>query len=319
MPTPDLASYDHVLVAFSGGKDSLACLLHLLELGVSPETLELHHHDVDGGRPFMDWPCTPAYVAAVARHLGIALYTSWREGGFHRELHRNAAPTAPVRFETPDGQLGAAGGVGPLGTRGRFPQVSSDLRVRWCSAALKIDVLAGAICNQPRFRGARTLVVTGERAEESAGRARYATLEPHRTHTRSRHVDHWRPVHAWSEAEVWAIIARHRIVPHPAYGLGWSRLSCRACIFGGPDQWATLRAVFPTSFEEIAREEAASGLTIHRGASIRELADRGAPFPAALAQPQLVREAQASRWLGPITRSPWTLPAGAFGRTGGPT
>ncbi|EGQ60476.1 hypothetical protein GGI1_00690 [Acidithiobacillus sp. GGI-221] len=31
--SPDIQSYDHILVAFSGGKDSLACLLHLLELG----------------------------------------------------------------------------------------------------------------------------------------------------------------------------------------------------------------------------------------------------------------------------------------------
>ncbi len=319
MSLPDLSRYDHVLVAFSGGKDSLACLLHLLELGVAPERIELHHHDVDGGRPFMEWPCTPGYVAAVARHLGVDLYTSWREGGFHRELHRSASPTAPVRFETPGGGLGSAGGAGPLGVRGRFPQVSSDLRVRWCSAALKIDVLAASIRNQPRFKGARTIVVTGERAEESAGRARYAPLEPHRTHARFRHVDHWRPVHAWSEADVWEIIARRRITPHPAYDLGWSRLSCRACIFGGPDQWATLRAVFPESFEEIAREEAASGLTIQGRASIGELADRGAPFPAALAQLELVRRAQTSRWFGPITRSPWTLPGGAFGRTGGPT
>ncbi|ABW32612.1 conserved hypothetical protein (plasmid) [Acaryochloris marina MBIC11017] len=31
---PDLSTYDHILVAFSGGKDSICCLLRLLELGV---------------------------------------------------------------------------------------------------------------------------------------------------------------------------------------------------------------------------------------------------------------------------------------------
>lgn len=100
---------------------------------------------------------------------------------------------------------------------------------------------------------------------------------------------------------MWAIIARHRIVAHPAYGLGWSRLSCRACIFGGADQWATLRAAFPDTFAEIAREEAASGLTIRHGTSLQALADRGAPFAAALPQPELVRQAQARRWTGPIS------------------
>jgi hypothetical protein len=29
-----------------------------------------------------------------------------------------------------------------LGTRLKFPQVSADLNVRWCSAYLKIDVMA---------------------------------------------------------------------------------------------------------------------------------------------------------------------------------
>lgn len=92
---PDLAAYRRFVVAFSGGKDSLAALLLLLDLGVPPEAIELHHHDVDGGGPtFMDWPCTGAYVRAIVDHLGIALFGSWREGGFARELDRAGAPTA---------------------------------------------------------------------------------------------------------------------------------------------------------------------------------------------------------------------------------
>lgn len=31
---PDLSAYERILVAFSGGKDSICCLLRLLELGV---------------------------------------------------------------------------------------------------------------------------------------------------------------------------------------------------------------------------------------------------------------------------------------------
>ena len=52
MTAADLAVYDRILVAFSGGKDSLAALLHLLELGVDPARIELHHHDVDAEAPF---------------------------------------------------------------------------------------------------------------------------------------------------------------------------------------------------------------------------------------------------------------------------
>jgi 3'-phosphoadenosine 5'-phosphosulfate sulfotransferase (PAPS reductase)/FAD synthetase len=315
---PDLGAYRRFVVAFSGGKDSLAALLHLLSLGVPPHAIELHHHNVDGQGPtFMDWPCTGAYVRAIAEHFGIALYMSWREGGFARELARTDAPTAPVLFETPAG-VGRAGGNGPPGTRGLFPQTAADLRVRWCSPALKIDVLASAIRNQHRFQSGRTLVITGERAEESPSRARYAAFEPHRTSTVTRDVDHWRPVLDWSEQRIWDQIAHARIRPHPAYVLGWGRLSCRACIFGSPDQWATLRRVFPSAFRLIAAREAASGKTIHRSLSVEALADRGNAFPAALRNPDALAQAGDTAWRLPIIMDPWVLPAGAFGDTAGP-
>ena len=36
-PVIDLSSYDFHIVAFSGGKDGAACVLHLLEQGIRPE------------------------------------------------------------------------------------------------------------------------------------------------------------------------------------------------------------------------------------------------------------------------------------------
>jgi len=95
-----LDQYDLILVSYSGGKDSLACLLHLLDLGVPRSKLELHHNDVDGhGEPLMDWPCTPAYVKATGEALGLPVVFSWREGGFVREMLRDQVPTAPVSYE----------------------------------------------------------------------------------------------------------------------------------------------------------------------------------------------------------------------------
>lgn len=317
--TPDLIAYRRIVVAFSGGKDSLAALLHLLELGVPAEAIELHHHDVDGRGPsFMDWPCTEGYVRTIADHLSLPLYISWREGGFAREIDRDDAPTAPVMFETPAG-IGRAGGNGPAGTRGLFPQTSANLSVRWCSPALKIDVLAASIRNQPRFLDGGTLVVTGERAEESPARAGYPALERHRTSTLARRVDHWRPIHAWRESDVWVIIQRWGIRPHPAYVLGWGRLSCRSCIFGSPDQWATLRLVFPRAFESIAAREGRCGRTIHRALTVAQLADRRTPYSSALSHPDELAQAEDAEWRLPILASPWLLPAGAFGDGAGPT
>jgi len=325
---PDLPSYDHIIVAFSGGKDSLACVLHLLELGVPADKIELHHHLVDGGggTALMDWPVTEAYCAAVAQALEMPLLRSWRCGGFLREMTRDNQPTASIMFERLDGTLTEVGGNGPKGTRLRFPQVSADLSVRYCSAYLKIDVCDALIRNDDRFRGTRTLVVTGERAEESSARARYAVFEPHRADLRDgrryqRHVDAWRPVHGWSREQVWAIIQRHGIIPHPAYYIGWGRLSCLCCIFGSPDQWASIKAIAPWEFDRIAQYERQFGTTIHRTESVVARAAKGKPYAAIEANPDHVSTCLDMAFYAPVRCNPadWLMPAGAFGENTGPT
>lgn len=79
-----LEEYDMIIVLFSGGKDSLACVLDLLERGVPREKMELWHHDIDGGHPTrkMDWPVTQNYVRAVAEYLGISVLVDWDALGF---------------------------------------------------------------------------------------------------------------------------------------------------------------------------------------------------------------------------------------------
>jgi 3'-phosphoadenosine 5'-phosphosulfate sulfotransferase (PAPS reductase)/FAD synthetase len=322
-----LASYDAILVMMSGGKDSVALVLSLLEAGAEPSKIELWHHLIDGapeaGPGLMDWPCTPGYVRAFAKAFDLPVYFSWREGGFEREMLREDSRTAAVVFECPDGTRGQAGGInGPLGTRRKFPQPGMALSTRWCSSALKIDVAAAAISNQSRFTGKRVLVVTGERAQESAGRAKYAPLEAHKTDRRDsgrRHVDQYRAVHQWSTEHVWSIIERWGVNPHPSYQLGWSRCSCQACIFGGADQWATIRLIDPARFERIAAYEAEFGVTIHRTLSVRDLADRGRPYSPL--DPATVAVALSEDYQQPIrlAQFDWQLPLGAYGNSTGPT
>jgi hypothetical protein len=318
---PDFDSYHFIIVAFSGGKDSIACVLHLLELGVPRERIELWHHEVDGheGRRLFDWPCTRSYCQKIAAALGIRIFFSWREGGLEREMLRNNAPTAAVWFEDQAGQLVRAGGVSNrLNTRLRFPQVGSDLNTRWCSPYGKIMVADTAINNQDRFLNKRTLFVTGERAQESTSRAKYAIFEPHRTDNRDgprrrRHVDHFRPVHGWNEISVWKIIERWRINPHPCYRLGWSRDSCATCIFGGNNHWASLEIVLPGQFDGIATYEAGFDVTIDRGK--RTVCQRAAAGQAFQMDPAVIEEARAEDWAGQAILAPgaWALPPGAFG------
>jgi 3'-phosphoadenosine 5'-phosphosulfate sulfotransferase (PAPS reductase)/FAD synthetase len=319
-PAPDLASYDQILVAFSGGADSLACVLMLREAGIPAERIHLHHHLVDGRESdMMDWPCTEGYCNAVARELGMDISYSWRVGGMEREMLRDGSPTAPVAIPSADGWI-EIGGKGDAGTRRMFPQVSQSLTTRWCSSYLKIACMDAWLRNDPKFRSTRTLVITGERAQESSARAKYAMFEPHRADRRdgrsARHVDHWRPVHGLLKEEVWALIERWKLLAHPAYYCGFGRCSCRACIFGSKNQWATIRVMAPAQFERIALYEREFGVTIQRTESVMQQADLGTPYAI---DPFWMEVANSREFTIPVKCDPWIRPSGASGEACGPS
>lgn len=322
--TPNLEEYDKIIVAFSGGKDSIASFLHLLEQDVDKDKIELWHHCIDGKEStFMDWPCTEDYCRKFANAFGVDFYLSWKTGGFKGEMLRENERTNSTKFETPDGVKETGGNRGNKSTRRKFPQVSADLNVRWCSAYLKIDVGATAIRNQKRFRNTKTLFITGERAQESKSRANYEEFEPHRSDLRdgkrfTRHVDHWRPIHGWLEEHVWTIIEQYKINVHPAYHLGWGRVSCATCIFASADQWASAKAILHDQFWEVSDYEVEFDHTIRQDESVKELAMRGDPFDAINENWTQRYQAQHENYVQNIIIEDWTEPAGAFGDSAGP-
>jgi 3'-phosphoadenosine 5'-phosphosulfate sulfotransferase (PAPS reductase)/FAD synthetase len=328
-PTPagvdiDLLSYDFIIIAFSGGKDSLALLLLLLYLGVPRERLELWHHDVDGGEgsTLMDWPCTRGYCQAVADALGVRIYFSWKQGGLEGEMLRENAPTRGYVFETPHGLMICGGTSSKLGTRLLFPQTAASPELRWCSAYGKMMVAEAALRNDPRFADAWTLFLTGERGQESPKRAKYDVWQPHKADLRDgkvpRLIDHWRALLRWPASEVWRIIEHFKINPHPCYWLGWGRCSCAPCIFGNKDQWASLREVNPRQFGAVASLEASFSKTIDRkGRTVLQMADQGTPFDAIT--PERIRAALTRDYREPVFLDPWVLPPGAYGDACGPS
>ncbi len=92
-PSIDLSEYQHIILGMSAGKDSLAALLRLLDMGVDRERIELWHHDVDGreGSTLMDWPFMADYNRKIAEAFEIPLYFSWLEGGLEGELCKQNA------------------------------------------------------------------------------------------------------------------------------------------------------------------------------------------------------------------------------------
>lgn len=323
----DLHSYDHYIVSFSGGKDSTALLLYLLDNDVPKDKIELWHQEIDGrSASFFDWEVTPDYCRKVGDSFGIKVLSQWKEGGFTREMLRENQRTAPVFFETPDGNICRTGGdKGSPSTRRKFPQPSPDLRTRWCSAYLKIDVCATAIRHQERFNNARTLVLSGERGEESKQRAGYAILEPDRADLRNgkhsfRHVDRFRPVRDWKEQRIWDILEKYRVRPHPCYFMGFGRCSCKFCIFGNQDQFASAACISHCQSNQLIQFEKDFGYTLKRDTDLATLIRKGQPYNSITNE--LKRLATNYEYSQPIIvpdTEQWTLPAGAFRKCGGPS
>lgn len=327
-------TYDKVIIAFSGGKDCTAAFLHMLECGVPREKIELWHHDVDGrGETFMDWECTASYCRAFAAAFGVPIYFSWKEGGFKREMLRKDQLTAPTCFEDENHVVHTVGGTrGKLSTRMKFPQVSPDLSVRWCSSYLKIDICATAIRHQKRFNDGLTVIVSGERGEESPARAKYSMHEIDRSDNRlgrkhQRFVDRLRPVRDWTEKQVWEIIERWLVRVHPAYYLGYGRVSCKYCIFGNANQMATSYFLSPKEGDEIMGFETQFGCTIKRDKTMLQLVSGGTPYEATidafhghdafLAGLDEIA-ISADEYPLDIFMKEWVLPAGAYGENCGP-
>lgn len=324
-PSIDISAYDRIVLCMSGGKDSIACLLHLLDVGVDLSRVELWHHDVDGreGSTLMDWPFMADYNRQLAAAFGLPIYFSWLEGGFEGEMLKHNAYSRPHHVETPDGLLTLARDTrrAKPATRLKFPQVSANLQTRWCSSALKIDVGRRALNNQPRFDNKKVLFITGERREESSNRAKYNQLEHHacdrRTGRKARHVDAWRPVLHWQEDQVWDAMRRHGVTAPVPYRLGWGRSSCMKCIFNDAVIWATLRHHLPNSLDAIGAYETRFKTTISRNRiNILDVSRQAQPMD--IDDLDALTQAMQKTYTLPIMQEPdrWTLPKGAYVRTG---
>lgn len=424
-----LEEYDLIIVLLSGGKDSVAAYLKLLELGVPKEKIELWHHDIDGGHPDrrMDWPVTQNYVRAFAAAEGVKLRTSCRVNGFFGELYRVGA-SYPIEYED-NGEIKTCRltpaqvesdrlrrellqellpedrqALEAYGHRARFPAKSGDLSRRWCSAYLKIDVAKAVItnleklqaigkreklpakgsiengrycspslkrevgdsvlrvmtamtdigqrgkfpaksgCHQGRWcsgtlkaevqsgvttnlmqtrSDTKILVVSGERRGESAGRSKYNEMEIHRTNATARAhrlVHQWRAVIDYSLRDVWELLRRHNVTPHPCYSVGWGRCSCACCIFSLPSHWAGIRELFPDIYEAFRQDEIRLGFTLDNKKTLDEYVGdaKSCVYPGdqkALHQLVTGQFSQTDIYQD----GEWKFPAGAFkGSDGGP-
>ncbi len=131
--------------------------------------------------------------------------------------------------------------------KGMFP---SMLR-RFCTQELKVfpmqKYLAALI-----DAGEEVVNAVGIRAAESEARSKMAEREWSETFD----CEVWRPLIAWTEAQVIAIHQRHGLKPNPLYLLGASRVGCWPCIFARKQEIRLIADIDPDRIDRIRKLEA---------------------------------------------------------------
>ncbi|MEO1607531.1 MAG: phosphoadenosine phosphosulfate reductase family protein, partial [Pseudomonadota bacterium] len=99
-----------------------------------------------------------------------------------------------------------------------------------------------------RCRGHSLRVVNcmGMRAEESPARAKRSPWTFSARNSKAGRVWHdWLPIHSLTERQIFAAIRLAGQDPHPIYGQGMSRLSCRFCIMASRQDLTTAAGLSP--------------------------------------------------------------------------
>jgi 3'-phosphoadenosine 5'-phosphosulfate sulfotransferase (PAPS reductase)/FAD synthetase len=247
MPTtPDLASYDRILVNSSAGKDSQAMLTYLVRLcgeqGIPLDRIVVVHCDL--GR--VEWMGTAELAAEQAAAYGLRFEVVNRELGdlLDQVLQRRAnldakAEAAEALAETfrAAGQHAEAAAAAAEAQRRRDTPAWPSSTARWCTSDQKTSQVVKLITRLTEElpdlgRPVRILNCLGLRADESPARAKKPAFGPDSASNGKRTVDRWLPIFDWTTEQVWDVIKASGLRHHWAYDLGMPRLSCILCLDG---------------------------------------------------------------------------------------
>jgi len=226
-----------VLVAYSGGKDSQACLLWAVkQYGV--KNIEAVFCDTG-----WEHPATYKHIVDTTTSLGVKLVT--------------------VKSKKYDGMIDLAE------KKKRFP----SSQARFCTSELKSIPFIDYVLEQKEH----LIVIQGIRALESHNRSkmqkqcRYfkyyfeAYNDKGKTHTyRKKDIQEWvklysddilRPVFDWTGQQVIDYIIENGQEPNPLYKQGFKRVGCFPCIMSGHKEVHEIIKRYPERFNEIIKHE----------------------------------------------------------------
>ena len=150
-------------------------------------------------------------------------------------------------------QVAREGGL--VRRRHTFP----DMKNRWCTAYLKTAVTDKWIRQHRQQLGAKCLFVSGERRDESTGRAKLPELEYHSTTLKTKRVAdftcHWyRPCLDYEKGKMFEQGRELKLEPHPCYEYV-GRCSCMFCMFMPERHAAENMKRYPEMAAEYVRAE----------------------------------------------------------------
>lgn len=227
--TPDLASYDVILVSTSGGKDSQVMLSVVCAqaeaAGVRDRVVTVH---ADLG--WLEWSGCPELAAEQSRIFDVQQHHVVKRPQGDMLVH--------VRWKHSNNQR-----------KGKVQPPWPGYATRDCTKGHKVGqiytlmtALARDVRKREGKRPVRILDCVGIRAEESCRRekalvygynknASNAKAEEWARVNGVRYVDTWLPIHDWSAERVWAHIDAEGVPHHWAYDIGMPRLSCCFCFY----------------------------------------------------------------------------------------
>jgi 3'-phosphoadenosine 5'-phosphosulfate sulfotransferase (PAPS reductase)/FAD synthetase len=239
----------------SGGKDSQAMLIRLLEVVPTAQLIVIH-----AALGEVEWKGALEHAEAQAAAAGLPFLVARAVKTFTQMVeHRYTVRPGP--------------------NSSCWPSASN----RQCTSDLKRDPIQREVRRYAKAHGIATIVsCLGLRAQESPGRARRATFAPNNRGTiAGRAWFEWLPIHDMTAAQVFQTIAVAGQSPHWAYAAGNDRLSCVFCIMGSRRDIANGAKHRPELFAKLREIELRTGYTMHQSRKpLDVLAAEGAELAA---------------------------------------
>lgn len=221
----------------SGGKDSQACLIALLEAGVPASQIIVVHASLGA----MEWAGAQekAQEHALAHNLPFLV----------AKANKSLLDMVERRYESRPGVPS-------------WPSAST----RQCTSDLKRDPITKVVRAYANEHGYSIVVnCLGIRAQESSSRAKRPVFSRNeRNSTQARSWYEWLPIHDLKVEQVFASIKASGQELHHAYAMGNERLSCVFCIMGSASDCQNGAQYNPQLFKQYVAMEQKTGYTMHQ-------------------------------------------------------